>query len=122
MNKKHIKTKQEFSELKDRTNTSSVTADSFESRLEEIINKYINGINKIDCSTVEKRINELPANRDAALVILQLITSFDGVIELYEALFARYTKFLTKEELDNLIDLTKRTWDPDVWETWMRNK
>lgn len=109
--------KRELSFLKDWVDEAVVKAELIESQLDEAISEYlING--SYSYEFLENILQELPLTREVAVALYSLTESYDGMLELYEVLFDKYTRFLTNHELTKIIERAKNVWDPIIWQKW----
>lgn len=112
-----ILAKRELSFLKNWVDDAVLKADLIESQLDEAISEYlVNG--SYSYEFLENVLQELPLNREVAVALYSLTESYDGMLELYEVLFDKYTRFLTNHELTKLIERAKNVWDPIIWQKW----
>lgn len=109
--------KSSLCDLQDWMDSSSAQVDRIEALLDEAICAYMSSDS---CSSdfLEDILPDLPLNREAALALYRLTASFDGIPELYEALFDKYADFLTNDEFSHLMNRAKRVWDPVIWKSW----
>ncbi len=94
-----------------------VKADLVESQIERAISDFILD-DSYSYDSLEKILQELPLTREVAVALNQLTESYDGILELYDVLFDKYTRFLTNHELRKLIERAKNVWDPIIWKKW----
>ena len=109
--------KTDLCDLKNWMDSSAAQVDCIESLLDEAICAYLSS-DSCDADCLETVLPELPLNRDTALALYRLTASFDGMLELYEALFDQYAAFLTDDERRQLLDRAKKVWEPVIWKSW----
>ena len=107
----------EITELKSWMEYATTETHCIETMLDDIICDYLSKESFND-EFLQNILFDLPLTRDVAVALYRLIESFDGMLELYEVLFDKYTKFLTDCEYEQLINRAKRTWEPIIWENW----
>lgn len=89
----------------------------FEALIEQVVQEVI-FCPDCDPDSVQEMIDQLPTTRPAALALYRQVLSFDGVIELYDALFDRYREFLLPEEYEELVKRAKFSFEPTIVERW----
>ena len=88
-----------------------------EAQLDEAICEYLSS-GCCDYDFLEDVLLDLPLSREVAVALYRLTESFDGMLELYEVIFDKYTDFLTDSELSHLLDRAKKVWEPIIWKRW----
>lgn len=112
-----IPIKDELTALKNWTASSIAKIDYIEAQLNEVICEYLLR-DFFDHDFFENILSDLPLSREIAVALCQLTESFDGMLELYDAIFDKYTGYLTNSELSLLLDKAKKVWDPIIWKRW----
>lgn len=107
----------EITELKSWLEYATTKTNYIETMLDEIICDYLSH-NSCNSDFLQDILFDLPLTRNVAIALYRLTESFDGMLELYEVLFDKYTKFLTNREYEQLVDRAKKTWEPIIWESW----
>ncbi len=90
----------------------------FETLIEQVVREFLSS-SDCDPDSIQEVLDHLPATRPVALALYRQVLSFDGVIELYDALFDRYREFLLPDEYEKLVERAKFSFDPVIVERWL---
>ena len=112
-----IMVKSDLFDLKNWMDSSIAKVDCIEAQLDEAICEYLSS-GCCDYDFLEDVLLDLPLSREVAVALYRLTESFDGMLELYEVIFDKYTGFLTDSELSHLLDRAKKVWEPMIWKRW----
>lgn len=112
-----IMVKSDLFDLKNWMDSSIAKVDCIEAQLDEAICEYLSS-GSCDYDFLEDVLLDLPLSKEVAVALYRLTESFDGMLELYEVIFDKYTGFLTDSELSHLLDRAKKVWEPIIWKRW----